>query len=126
MRWELTKLRQKDTSRLRSGKDAIIKRCPLQKPRWEKTKITIRYLHHENMLCSHCYSNLHLVYTKKIYDFIIFTNKKKLILSHILRFPFFVFFLSISDHRDIFTKLSCIRFDKFRFINYKVSLGYFS
>ena len=36
MRWELTELRQKDTSRLRSGKDAIRKRCPLQKPRWEK------------------------------------------------------------------------------------------
>ena len=33
----------KGTSRQRSGKDAIRKRFPLQKPRWEKTKVTIRY-----------------------------------------------------------------------------------
>ena len=37
------------TSRQRSGKDAIRKRFPLQKPRWEKTKPTIRYLYHENI-----------------------------------------------------------------------------
>ena len=36
------------TSRQRSGKGAIRKRLPLQKPRWEKTKLTIRYLYHEN------------------------------------------------------------------------------
>ena len=41
-------LLQKGTSRQRSGKDAIRKRFPLQKPRWEKTKLTIRYLYHEN------------------------------------------------------------------------------
>ena len=35
------------TSRQRSGKGAIRKRFPLQKPRWEKTKPTIRYLYHE-------------------------------------------------------------------------------
>ena len=37
------------TSRQRSGKGAIRKRFPLQKPRWEKTKLTIRYmyLYHE-------------------------------------------------------------------------------
>ena len=29
------------------GKGAIRKRFPLQKPRWEKTKLTIRYLYHE-------------------------------------------------------------------------------
>ena len=33
----------KGTSRQRSGKGAIRKRFPLQKPRWEKTKLTIRY-----------------------------------------------------------------------------------
>ena len=38
---------QKGTSRQRSGKGAIRKRFPLQKPRWEKTKLTIRYLYHE-------------------------------------------------------------------------------
>ena len=37
----------KGTSRQRSGKGAIRKRFPLQKPRWEKTKPTIRYLYHE-------------------------------------------------------------------------------
>ena len=37
------------TSRQRSGKGAIRKRFPLQKPRWEKTKLTIRYLYHENI-----------------------------------------------------------------------------
>ena len=36
-------------SRQRSGKGAIRKRFPLQKPRWEKTKLTIRYLYHENI-----------------------------------------------------------------------------
>ena len=35
------------TSRQRSGKGAIRKRFPLQKPRWEKTKLTVRYLYHE-------------------------------------------------------------------------------
>ena len=34
---------QRDTSRQRSGKGAIRKRCPLQKPRREKTNLTIRY-----------------------------------------------------------------------------------
>ena len=38
---------QRGTSRQRSGKGAIRKRFPLQKPRWEKTKLTIRYLYHE-------------------------------------------------------------------------------
>ena len=42
-------LQQKGTSRQRSGKGAIRKRFPLQKPRWEKTKLTIRYLYHENI-----------------------------------------------------------------------------
>ena len=37
----------KGTSRQRSGKGATRKRFPLQKPRWEKTKPTIRYLYHE-------------------------------------------------------------------------------
>ena len=41
---------QKCTSRQRSGKGAIRKRFPFQKPRWEKTKLTIRYLYHENIL----------------------------------------------------------------------------
>ena len=35
------------TSRQRSGKGAIRKRFPPQKPRWEKTKLTIRHLYHE-------------------------------------------------------------------------------
>ena len=39
--------RGEGTSRQRSGKGAIRKRFPLQKPRWEKTKLTIRYLYHE-------------------------------------------------------------------------------
>ena len=34
-------------SRQRSGKGAIRKRFPLQKPRWEKNKPTIRHLYHE-------------------------------------------------------------------------------
>ena len=38
---------EKGTSRQRSGKGAIRKRFPLQKPRWEKTKPTIKYLYHE-------------------------------------------------------------------------------
>ena len=37
----------KGTSRQRSGKGVIRKRSPLQKPRWEKTKLTIRHLYHE-------------------------------------------------------------------------------
>ena len=37
----------KGTSRQRSGKGAIRKRFPLQKQRWEKTKLTIRYIYHE-------------------------------------------------------------------------------
>ena len=40
---------EKGTSRQRSGKGAIRKRFPLQKQRWENTKLTIRYLYHENM-----------------------------------------------------------------------------
>ena len=40
---------KKGTSRQRSGKGAIRKGFPLQKPRWEKTKLTIRYLYHENI-----------------------------------------------------------------------------
>ena len=40
-------VRLKGTSRQRSGKGAIRKRFPLQKPRWEKAKLTIRYLYHE-------------------------------------------------------------------------------
>ena len=43
----LDSMLKKGTSRQRSGKDAIRKRFPLQKPRWEKTKLTIRYLYHE-------------------------------------------------------------------------------
>ena len=39
---------EKSTSRQRSGKGAIRKRPQLQKPRWEKTKLTIRHLYHEN------------------------------------------------------------------------------
>ena len=42
-------LLEKGTSRQRSGKGAIRKRFPLQKPRREKTKPTIRYLYHENI-----------------------------------------------------------------------------
>ena len=42
--------RQEGTSRQRSGKGAIRKRFPLQKPRWEKTKLTIRYLYHETIV----------------------------------------------------------------------------
>ena len=38
------------TSRQRSGKGAIRKRFPLQKPRWEKTKLTIKYLYHETIV----------------------------------------------------------------------------
>ena len=41
---------KKSTSRQRSGKGAIRKRFPLQKPRWEKTKLTIRYLYHETIV----------------------------------------------------------------------------
>ena len=39
----------KGTSRQRSGKGAISKRIPLQKPSWGKTKLNIRYLYHENI-----------------------------------------------------------------------------
>ena len=45
----LRRVSKKSTSRQRSGKGAIRKRLPLQKPRWEKTKLTIRYLYHENI-----------------------------------------------------------------------------
>ena len=45
----ITRYRQKSTSRQRSGKGAIRKRLPLQKPRWEKNKLTIRHLYHENI-----------------------------------------------------------------------------
>ena len=38
------------TSRQRSGKGTIRKRFPLQKPRWEKTKLAIRYLYHETIV----------------------------------------------------------------------------
>ena len=38
---------KKSTSRQRSGEGAIRKRFPLQKPRWEKNKLTTRYLYHE-------------------------------------------------------------------------------
>ena len=49
-RWVIVKLNEKkSTSRQRSGKGAIRKRLPLQKPRWEKTKLTIRHLYHENI-----------------------------------------------------------------------------
>ena len=41
---------KKGTSRQRSGKGAIRKRFPLQKPRWEKTKLTIRYLYHATIV----------------------------------------------------------------------------
>ena len=44
--WSCQKV-QVGTSRQRSGKGAIRKRFPLQKPRLEKTKLTIRYLYHE-------------------------------------------------------------------------------
>ena len=40
-------MEKKGTSRQRSGKGAIRKRFPLQNPRWEKTKLTIRYLYPE-------------------------------------------------------------------------------
>ena len=40
-------IQKKGTSRQRSGKGATRKRFPLQKPRWEKTKLTIRHLYHE-------------------------------------------------------------------------------
>ena len=40
---------KESTSRQRSGKGAIRKRLPLQKPRWEKNKLTIRCLYHENI-----------------------------------------------------------------------------
>ena len=43
-------LEYEGTSRQRSGKGAIRKRFPLQKPRWEKTKLTIRYLYHETIV----------------------------------------------------------------------------
>ena len=45
--YNLSRVNKKGTSRQRSGKGAIRKRFPLQKPRWEKTKLTIRYLYHE-------------------------------------------------------------------------------
>ena len=42
-------LLSKGTSRQRSGKGEIRKRFQLQNSRWEKTKLTIRYLYHENI-----------------------------------------------------------------------------
>ena len=36
---------EKSKSRQRSGNGAIRKKFPLQKPRWEKTKLTISYLY---------------------------------------------------------------------------------
>ena len=44
------RLPKKGTSRQRSGNGAIRKRSPFQKPRWEKSKLTIRYLYHENIV----------------------------------------------------------------------------
>ena len=41
--------KEKGTSRQRSGKGAIRKRFPLQKPRRENPKLTIRYIYHENI-----------------------------------------------------------------------------
>ena len=49
-RWRGCFILEKSTSRQRSGKCAIRKRFPLQKPRWEKTKLTIGYLYIENIL----------------------------------------------------------------------------
>ena len=46
---QFKQLLQGGTSRQRSGKGAIRKKLPLQKPRWEKTKLTIRYLYSENI-----------------------------------------------------------------------------
>ena len=46
---KLLDLIEKCSSRQRSGKGAIRERFPLQKPRWEKTKLTIRYLYHKNI-----------------------------------------------------------------------------
>ena len=40
----------KGTSRQISGKGAIRKRFPLQKPRWEKTKLTIRHLYMKHIV----------------------------------------------------------------------------
>ena len=40
---------EKGTSRQRSGKGAIRKRFPLQKPRRENPKLTIRYIYHETI-----------------------------------------------------------------------------
>ena len=42
-------IRSKGTSRQRSGKGATRERFPLQKPRWEKTKVTTRHLYHKNI-----------------------------------------------------------------------------
>ena len=44
---------EKANQEVQEGKDQETaqseKRFPLQNPRWEKTKLTIRYLHHENI-----------------------------------------------------------------------------
>ena len=50
---EGTRTMYRGTSRQRSGKGAIRKRFPLQKPRWEKTKLTIRHLYHETYRSSY-------------------------------------------------------------------------
>ena len=44
--YRLSLFKEKGTSRQRSGKGAIRKRFPLQKPRWQKNKLTIIYLYH--------------------------------------------------------------------------------
>ena len=49
LQWDNVSIPKKRTSRQRSGKGATRKRFPLQKPRWEKTKLTIKYLYHENI-----------------------------------------------------------------------------
>ena len=46
----ITSMIEKGTSRQRPGKGAIRNRFPLQKPRREKTKLTIRYLYHETIV----------------------------------------------------------------------------
>ena len=40
---------KKGTSRQRSGKGTIRKISHSKNPKWEKTKLTIRYLYHENI-----------------------------------------------------------------------------
>ena len=47
--YDTSSVSKKGTSKQRSGKGAIIKRFSLQKPRWDKKKITIKYLYHEKV-----------------------------------------------------------------------------